>query len=118
MTLRLLLDEDTERALAPKLTEDGHDVERVATVDALGTGSDDREVCEYALETDRIVVSHDDDFLTHPVDAHAACSTSRTSDSRRTGLPVSSSPSSTPTGVEIGSIPSSFSPRTGCSYLS
>jgi predicted nuclease of predicted toxin-antitoxin system len=66
-----LLDEDTERALAPKLTEVGHDVERVATVDALGTGSDDREVCEYALETDRIVVSHDDDFLTHPVDAHA-----------------------------------------------
>jgi predicted nuclease of predicted toxin-antitoxin system len=71
MQLRFLLDEDTERRLKSELSKAGHDVERVVTVDELGTGSDDTEVREYAVETDRIIVTHDDDFLTFSHDSHA-----------------------------------------------
>lgn len=61
MELRLLLDEDTERRLAEYLENGGHDVERVVDVGDLGPGAKDVEVREYARQTDRILVTHDDD---------------------------------------------------------
>lgn len=62
MQLRLLLDEDTTSALARHLSKSSHEVERVVGVDSLGPGSTDREVMEYASSTNRIIVTHDDDF--------------------------------------------------------
>ena len=63
MRLRFLLDEDTERDLAHKLRHAGHDVERVVEVDELGTGAPDDEVRSYSRQTNRIVVTHDDDHV-------------------------------------------------------
>jgi predicted nuclease of predicted toxin-antitoxin system len=62
MQLRLLLDEDTKSALARHLSKSAHETERVVGVDSLGPGSTDREVMEYARSTNRIIVTHDDDF--------------------------------------------------------
>jgi hypothetical protein len=70
--LRFLLDEDTERRLADLLARDGHDVERVVEVDALGGGADDLNgVLPYAKRTDRIVLTYDDDFTAYDREAHA-----------------------------------------------
>ncbi len=63
MPFRLLLDEMTEAGLADYCTKLGHDVERVVEVDALGRGTDDGAIAEYAEEHDRLVVTYDDDFL-------------------------------------------------------
>jgi len=63
MSFRLLLDEMTEARLADYCEKLGHDVERVVEVDVLGPGSEDSEIAEYALSEDRILVTHDDDFL-------------------------------------------------------
>lgn len=71
MALRFLLDEDTERQLAWKLSKAGHDVERVVNVDALGAGANDCEVRDYASRTDRIIVTHDKDYIEAPPDTHA-----------------------------------------------
>lgn len=71
MQLRLLLDEDTERELATKLQQAGHDVERVVTADRLGTGATDDEVRAYARKTDRRLLTHDDDHLVVPTNQHA-----------------------------------------------
>lgn len=71
MQVRFLLDEDTEASLASKLSASGHDVRRVVSVDSLGQGTDDSEVCAFALETDRIIVTHDDDYLTVDTGRHA-----------------------------------------------
>jgi predicted nuclease of predicted toxin-antitoxin system len=71
MDVRFLLDEDTERALAAKLSKAGHDVERVVAVDSLGEGSDDSEIREHARATQRIIVTYDDDFFAVASDSHA-----------------------------------------------
>lgn len=71
MGLRFLLDEDTERDVAEKLRHGGHDVERVVEADDLGTGAKDGDVRAYARRTDRILVTHDDDHVSAPVDRHA-----------------------------------------------
>jgi hypothetical protein len=71
MELKLLLDEDTEASLATHLSKSGHDVERVVEVDNLGRGSKDPEVLAYADRTDRIIVTHDDDYPEVDVDSHA-----------------------------------------------
>lgn len=63
MQLRFLLDEDTKKAVASPLSKTGHDVERVVEVDSLGRGSDDTNVMAYAKSTDRIIVTHDDDYV-------------------------------------------------------
>jgi hypothetical protein len=54
MALGLLLDEDTERELASKLSKAGHDVERVVDVETLGSGAGDDEIRDYALATDAV----------------------------------------------------------------
>lgn len=62
-SLSLLLDEDTERALATDLRAAGHDVARVVEVDELGTGSSDEAVRAEALRTGRYLLTHDDDHV-------------------------------------------------------
>jgi hypothetical protein len=63
VTLPLLFDEDTEAKFARLCEKDGHDVERVVDVSELGRGANDAEVRRYANSTDRIVVTHDDDYV-------------------------------------------------------
>jgi hypothetical protein len=63
VTLPLLFDEDTEAKFARLCEKDGHDVERVVDVSALSRGAKDAEVRRYANSTDRIVVTHDDDYV-------------------------------------------------------
>lgn len=57
--LDTLLDEDTSETLAARLSDAGHDVERVVDVEALGEGVDDSAVRTYAEEDGRIIVTHD-----------------------------------------------------------
>jgi predicted nuclease of predicted toxin-antitoxin system len=70
MELRFLLDEDTESILASRLSKSGYDTERVVDVDELGRASTDAQIRDYAVETDRIIVTHDDDYLAFPVESH------------------------------------------------
>ncbi|GAA0266475.1 DUF5615 family PIN-like protein [Halobacterium noricense] len=70
MGVRFLLDEDTEASLADTLSRAGHDVDRVVNVDTLGTGAKDPEVLQYAARTNRIIVTHDDDYVQAPRDDH------------------------------------------------
>jgi predicted nuclease of predicted toxin-antitoxin system len=70
MDIRFLLDEDTEEQLATKLQKAGYDAVRVVNVDALGPGSDDTEVRDYARKTGRIIITYDDDLLSLDPDSH------------------------------------------------
>jgi len=63
LTLSFLFDEDTEAEFAQLCANDGHDVRRVVSVPELGSGTDDSQVEAYARSDDRIVVTHDDDFV-------------------------------------------------------
>jgi len=63
MAYRLLLDENIEHEVAHRLEHYGHDVEHVDFVSDLGKGVDDRSIANYSLETDRILVTYDDDFV-------------------------------------------------------
>lgn len=63
MSYRLLLDEHIEQEVANRLTDAGHDIERVQSVPALGAGADDEALAEYSLETGRAVLTYDDDFI-------------------------------------------------------
>ena len=65
MSFQLLLDEMTAASLADYCEKLGHDTERVATEPRLGTGSDDSEIVAYAAAERRLLVTCDDDFLTH-----------------------------------------------------
>ena len=65
MSLRLLLDEMTEAALADYCRRLDHSVERVVELRELGPGSDDAEIVDYAERENRLLVTYDDDFLVH-----------------------------------------------------
>lgn len=71
MLLPFLLDEDTERELAAKLSQAGHDVERVVNVDELGPGTDDPDIRAYARQRNRIIFTYDDHHVTAPYSDHA-----------------------------------------------
>ena len=58
---RILADENVERKAARYLDKRGHDMEMV--VDVLEPGVTDETVVEYATETNRLVLTGDDDFL-------------------------------------------------------
>lgn len=60
---RLLLDEGIEDEVTNRLPAQGHDVEHVDSVTGLGKGSTDEDVGVYSIETDRFVVTYDDDFV-------------------------------------------------------
>ncbi|PSQ04888.1 hypothetical protein BRC95_07600 [Halobacteriales archaeon QS_5_68_33] len=62
MAYRLLLDENLEHEVLDRL--DGrHDVEHVDLAPELGKGSNDEALARYSVETDRAIVTYDDDFI-------------------------------------------------------
>ncbi len=63
MVYRLLLDENIEREVLHRLTDDGHDIEHVESVPRLGKGTSDDEIARYSLDTGRTIVTYDDDFV-------------------------------------------------------
>jgi predicted nuclease of predicted toxin-antitoxin system len=63
MGYRLILDENVEHEVAHRLQNYGHDVEHVDFVSELGKGSGDDPIARYSLETDRVIVTYDDDFV-------------------------------------------------------
>lgn len=60
--MRILADEEMESLTVHRLRNYGHDVVHVARRDDL-RGSPDARVGEIAAEEDRVVLTHDDDFL-------------------------------------------------------
>lgn len=63
MVYRLLLDENVEHEVAARLENTGHDVEHVDGVSRLGKGATDTALARYSVETDRTIVTYDDDFV-------------------------------------------------------
>lgn len=63
MGYRLLLDENIENESADRLTAAGHDAEHVDRVSGLGKGTPDAELARYSVQTDRTIVTYDDDFI-------------------------------------------------------
>lgn len=57
-------DENVEQATINYLRKLGHDVEWVGGVEALGFGASDESIAAYGRETDRLVLTQDDDFFT------------------------------------------------------
>lgn len=64
MPYRILVDENVDRRVADRLVADGHDAVHVEGVGDLGKGTADRAIATRSLETDRLVLTRDDDFLT------------------------------------------------------
>lgn len=64
MTYRLLLDEMVEHGLYHRLERSGHDVEHVEFHANLGKGVLDETIAEYSRQSERILVTYDDDFVT------------------------------------------------------
>ena len=63
MAYRLILDENVEHEVLHRLGNYGHDVEHVDFVPELGKGTADRPIARYSLETDRVIVTYDDDIV-------------------------------------------------------
>jgi predicted nuclease of predicted toxin-antitoxin system len=63
MVYRLILDENVEHDVLHRLDNYGHDVKHVDFVPSLGKGTDDHPIAHYSLETDRLIVTYDDDFV-------------------------------------------------------
>lgn len=63
MGYRLVLDENVGHEVAHRLEGDEHDVEHVDLVPELGKGTTDRSIARYSLDTDRVIVTDDDDFV-------------------------------------------------------
>ncbi|WP_311171671.1 DUF5615 family PIN-like protein [Halobellus ordinarius] len=64
MGYRILADENIEQATINYLRKLGHDVEWVGDVEELGLGAGDESIATYGRETDRLVLTQDDDFFT------------------------------------------------------
>jgi hypothetical protein len=62
MAFELLLDENVEHDVLYNLRNRGHDVEHVEFIPELGKGTRDGVVAEYSRDTNRAIVSYDDDF--------------------------------------------------------
>jgi len=63
MGYRLILDENIEHEVLHRLRNYGHDVEHVDFVSELGKGTQDYSIGEFSRETDRLIVTYDDDFV-------------------------------------------------------
>lgn len=61
--MRILADEEMESLTVHRLRNHGHDVIHVARHDDL-RGSSDAHIGEVAAEENRLLLTHDDDFLT------------------------------------------------------
>lgn len=57
------LDENVEHEVFHRLENYGHDVEHVDFVSELGKGTADHPIARYSLDTDRVIVTYDDDFV-------------------------------------------------------
>lgn len=69
--MRLLADENTDAEWLRALSDDGHDVVRVAEFDGLRVGAPDIDVLESAGSADRVVLTADQsDFADPPIDSH------------------------------------------------
>ena len=64
MGYRIVADENVEPSTRQYLGELGHDVEWIGDVPELGLGAADDEIAAYSIETDRLVLTQDDDFFT------------------------------------------------------
>ncbi|MFC7134988.1 MULTISPECIES: DUF5615 family PIN-like protein [Salinibaculum] len=64
MEYRILADENVEQATINYLRKLGHDVEWVGDVEELGLGADDGAIATYGSETNRLILTQDDDFFT------------------------------------------------------
>ena len=65
MGYRILADENVEQATINYLRKLGHDVEWIGDVEKLGLGANDGSVAAYGRETNRLILTQDDDFFTH-----------------------------------------------------
>jgi|SRR6056297_3264837 len=63
MAYRLILDENVEHEVLHRLENYGHDVEHVDFVPELGKGTADHPIARYSLDTNRVIVTYDDDFV-------------------------------------------------------
>lgn len=63
MSFRLLLDENVEHELLDRLATAGHDIEHVEFVSKLGKSANDAAIAAYSVETDRLILTYDDDFV-------------------------------------------------------
>ena len=64
MGYRILADENVEQATINYLRKLDHDVERIGDVEELGLGADDESIAAHGRETNRLVLTQDDDFFT------------------------------------------------------
>jgi predicted nuclease of predicted toxin-antitoxin system len=64
MGYRILADENVEQATINYLRKLDHDVEWIGDVEKLGLGADDESIAAHGRETDRLVLTQDDDFFT------------------------------------------------------
>ncbi|WP_227739028.1 DUF5615 family PIN-like protein [Halorientalis pallida] len=64
MGYRLLADENVEPATINYLRKLDHDVEQVGNAPELHLGIDDESIATYADESNRLVLTQDDDFFT------------------------------------------------------
>lgn len=69
MSYRIVADENVEPATRTYLRKLGHDIEWIGDVSDLGLGSNDQEIARYARETNRLILTQDDDFFTE-LDVH------------------------------------------------
>jgi predicted nuclease of predicted toxin-antitoxin system len=60
---RLIADENVPYSIVYRLEHYGHDVEHVDFVTSLGKGTNDEPIARYSIETDRLILTNDDDFL-------------------------------------------------------
>ncbi|PSP97133.1 hypothetical protein BRC89_12050 [Halobacteriales archaeon QS_4_70_19] len=63
MVYRLILDENVEHEVFHRLDNYGHDVKHVDFVAELGKGAGDHPIAQYSLDTERVIVTYDDDFV-------------------------------------------------------
>jgi len=73
VTYRLLLDENVEHEVFHRLVNLGHDVEHVDFVTDFGKGATDEALATHSRDTDRAIVTYDDDFIERiPPEAYRA----------------------------------------------
>ncbi|MFC6872749.1 DUF5615 family PIN-like protein [Halobellus marinus] len=64
MGYRILADENVEQATINYLRKLGHDVEWVGDIEELRLGAGDGSIATYGRETNRLILTQDDDFFT------------------------------------------------------
>jgi len=64
MGYRILADENVEQATINYLRKLDHDIEWLGDVPELGLGTADEAIARYASESDRLLLTQDDDFFT------------------------------------------------------